>query len=53
MTWIVAKALVLAATVGAAVAAGIAKAAVLASTMLAAISLALARAFSAILRWVA
>jgi len=53
MTLFVAKALVLAAAFGAAVAAWIAKAALFASSMLAVISLGLARAFSAILPWVA
>ena len=53
MTLIVAKALVLAAAVGAGVAAWIAKAAVVAASILTMMALALAKAFSAILRWVA
>lgn len=53
MTLIVAKALVLAATAGAAVAAWIAKATVVATSLMTMMALALAKAVSAILRWVA
>ncbi len=52
MTVFVAKALVLAAAVGAVVAGWIAKATVLATSLMTIMVLALAKAFSAILRWV-